>query len=600
MIGRRTQQRNLFDVGNVFDVELDKRTFYYQLAVAGPRVFRDDDFDELYKKRGRQSVPPSQLALMTVLQCYSGCSDEEAMQRSAFDLRWCVVLGKQAGTPLCAKSTFQMFRAQLVIHDKVRTVLVASIKEAKLLGRLQENAGVDLLLDTKPIAGRGAVQDTYNLLGTGIKTLVGALAATQGQQSQEWAQAHDLGRYFGSSLKGSTDIDWSNKEAQDAFLTEVVADARRVLRLAGAVLSAGGLQQEAAAKIREAAQLLEQLLLQDVEEKTDDQGQPHAHRKEGTAPGRVPSATDPEQRHGHKSKNKRFTGHKAAVGVDRPSGIVTSTDVLPGNAPDAQDALKQVEESEQNTGEKVQSTTGDSAYGNTQTRQEFKDAGRDLAAKVPAEGTNGGRYLKSAFTLNLEENTVTCPEGHTARTFRLEKDGGKVFSFGCACQGCPQREKCTAAKEGRTIRVHPDEATRAAARAYQETPEGRARLRGRVGAEHALARLSHLRIGQARYVGLAKTRFQLAVAAAVANLRLVWNWAQGQGDGGNLALATPNGAAKAAANAVGSALRAIWRRWLARIGAQTPPEGRPRAYLGISVAQQTLQARPKLRFRPAF
>ena len=62
------------------------------------------------------------------------------------------------------------------------------------------------------------------------------------------------------------------------------------------------------------------------------------------------------------------------------------------------------------------------------------------------------------------------------------------------------------------------------AREYQSTPEGKANLRKRVIVENALARLAHLGIGQARYKGHKKTRFQLAIACTIANLRRTWNW----------------------------------------------------------------------------
>jgi IS5 family transposase len=61
-----------------------------------------------------------------------------------------------------------------------------------------------------------------------------------------------------------------------------------------------------------------------------------------------------------------------------------------------------------------------------------------------------------------------------------------------------------------------------------QTEDGRKRLRERVVVEHALARLSHLGIGQARYFGRAKTRCQLLMACTVANLRRVWNWVADQ------------------------------------------------------------------------
>src|SRR5215211_3965769 len=176
MLGKRKPQRELFDVGNVFALELDPRSFHGQLAAAAPRLFHDDDFARFYADRlGRPSVPPAQLALLTLLQHEAACSDQEAVARSAFDLRWPAVFGRSAGTPLCAKSTFQLFRAHLVLHDGVRTIFEQSLKQAKEAGLLARGP-LKIAVDTKPILGRGAVEDTYNLLGSGILQLIRALA----------------------------------------------------------------------------------------------------------------------------------------------------------------------------------------------------------------------------------------------------------------------------------------------------------------------------------------------------------------------------------------------------------------------------------------
>src|SRR3954447_1643661 len=203
MLGKRQAQRALFDVGNVFPIALDPASFHGQLAVAAERLFRDADFAAFYADGlGRPSAPPSLLALLTLLQHESGCSDAEAVARTAFDLRWAAVLRRAAGEPLCAKSTFQLFRAHLVLHDGVRTLFEQSIAEARRAGLLKGGA-LRIALDTKPILGRGAVEDTYNLLATGIQQLVRAL-------------------------------DWSDPAARNQFLAEIVTDARRLLRLAGA------------------------------------------------------------------------------------------------------------------------------------------------------------------------------------------------------------------------------------------------------------------------------------------------------------------------------------------------------------------------------
>jgi len=561
MIGRRRPQRELFDVGNVYDLALSPGSFHAQLALAAPRLFQDSDFAVFYSKRtGRPSVPPSQLALLTLLQHEAGCSDAEAVARTAYDLRWAAVLRRAAGEPLCAKSTLQLFRSHLVLHDEVRTIFTRSIEEAKRAGLLKKGP-LRIAVDTKPILGRGAVEDTYNLLGSGIQQLVRVLAGLDGKRPEVWAGEHDLGRYFASSLKGSADLDWSDPEARHAFLTEVVVDARRLLRLAGAKLAE--LPAEKAQKVRTAAQLLEQLLLQDVVETTGEDGKPQASVKEGTAAGRVPSASDPEVRHGRKSKSKRFDGHKAAVATDMESEIIVDAEVLAGDAPDAQGLLKQVERVEANTSQPVGQTLGDCAYGGGATRQAFADAGREWVAKVPQENSNNGFFPKSAFVLDLVNDRVTCPGGEVATKFATTPKGGKVFQFGASCCGCDLRAHCTSATGGRQVQVHPQEALLVVARDKQQTPEGRALLRERVAAEHRLARLGQLRVGQARYVGRRKTRFQLLIAATLANLRRVWNWEKAQVLGataGDVPIVTRPLSSAAALTGVPGATAAGWRR----------------------------------------
>ena len=129
MLGRREPQHQLFDVGNVWPLSLSPSSFHGQMAKAARKLFKDEDFAAFYnEKHGRPSVPPSLLALTTILQQEAKVSDEEAIQRTAYDLRWAAVLGKHANDPLYAKSTLQLFRAHLIIHEEARKIFLASIK----------------------------------------------------------------------------------------------------------------------------------------------------------------------------------------------------------------------------------------------------------------------------------------------------------------------------------------------------------------------------------------------------------------------------------------------------------------------------------------
>ena len=237
-----------------------------------------------------------------------------------------------------AKSTLQMFRAQLILHEKVREVFEGSLRLARQSGYLKQR-GMRVALDTTYILGRGAVKDTYNLLADGIVKLLRVLAAVANIAVGEWAEAQGYQRYLGSSIKGEATIDWSDRKARRKLLGEIVADADRLLELARQAwveLPEASVQRQS---IVDGAELLGQLLLQDVERKSGDvdadadAAADGVSIRDGVSKDRMLSVHDPELRHGHKSSRRRFNGHKAAIVVDTDSQLITAVDVLPGNAP---------------------------------------------------------------------------------------------------------------------------------------------------------------------------------------------------------------------------------------------------------------------------
>lgn len=526
MLGRRSNQKDMFNADNLYVDYVGKDTFYGYLAQNRERIFTDEQFALLYcPDNGRTSVPPSTLAVMLLLQAHDRVSDEEAINRSCFDLRWKVALGIGINESPCAKSTLQEFRAKLIIHEKQREIFLTSIQEAKRLGFLGRKKKLSVALDTTPIFGKGAVRDTYNLLADGIVKLVRSLAKVEGVGPQEWAGTHDLGRYFASSIKGAAEIDWSDKAARAAFLTGIVADARRLLEESKRRVRDLGPEQSG--EVVEAADLLCRLLMQDIEEKEDGS----AGIKEGVAKDRIVSTTDPQMRHGRKSSATRFDGHKADVAVEPESRLITAVEVIAGNAHDSEGALEMARQSGQNTGCEVEKVVGDCAYGGGETRREFEDAKIELVAKVPRPPGNG-IIPKSEFEIDLENGTVTCPEGQVCsrcetaiiKTSSGRKHKVKRFIFDAqVCNKCPRYGECVKSKKGkgRTITLHYEEALLQEARRYQKTPEFREDIRARQTVEHRIARLVQLGIRKSRFFGRGKTLFQVLMAAAVANFTLI-------------------------------------------------------------------------------
>lgn len=95
------------------------------------------------------------------------------------------------------------------------------------------------------------------------------------------------------------------------------------------------------------------------------------------------------------------------------------------------------------------------------------------------------------------------------------------MTFGAACAGCPLRQRCTTAKDGRSMTIHPHEDLLRAARAQARTPEFRHAYPTRSAIERIIAWTAtcnghRIRL---RYLGAAKNNAWLHTRCAAINLR---------------------------------------------------------------------------------
>lgn len=119
MLGKRPAQENLFNADNQYVSFVGTDTFYGYLASHRHELFRDEDFASLYcLDNGRPSVAPSLLACALLLQWYDNVSDQEAVDRAKFDLRWKVALGLAMEEEPFAKGTLWLFRTQLIVGSQ--------------------------------------------------------------------------------------------------------------------------------------------------------------------------------------------------------------------------------------------------------------------------------------------------------------------------------------------------------------------------------------------------------------------------------------------------------------------------------------------------
>src|SRR5690606_27626006 len=147
---------------------------------------------------------------------------------------------------------------------------------------------------------------------------------------------------------------------------------------------------------------LQRLRDQDLEPDPDGVG--GARIKQGVARDRQVSVTDPEMRHGRKTKSKRFDGYKSHIALDLDARVIWACAVTPANLPEAT-ALASLK----------------SDLGALEVREWHIDRGYISASEIHAAHGAGmgvfcrpwrskvpGRFGKEDFRFNFRKKTVTC------------------------------------------------------------------------------------------------------------------------------------------------------------------------------------------------
>lgn len=475
-----------------------KGSFYERLADHGHEIVSDEDFAHLYSQRmGRPSVPPSVMIRAMLCATNDKTSDVETSRRTRVDADWKAAMGVDDEFTGIAATTFSLMRSRMVVNDADATLFEATLAKAVEAGIFKGK--LTAIIDSSPVHGAGAVADTYELIRGFLAKVVRAAGERLG------AEVAGVAAPF---CGAKPDIDWQDPAARTAHLGELVAAARAVVAEVADV---------ADAEVRDPADLLAQVIDQDVTD--DEDGNPEI--RQGVAPDRIVSHSDPEMRHGRKSASRRFDGHKMDVVTDEDSEMILGVEIRAGNASDGEGAAPLIEQIQNVPGVEVDTVLGDMAYSDGDVRQAVEDLGAEMVAKVPPV-SNGGRFPKTEFF--IEPDQVTCPAGEeTSDAHRIRDHKGRPavrFVFPAeVCGACPLRTECVAGQGGRTITVGIHEERIAAARAAQTEPATQALLRKRAKVERKIDHVQDLGMRKARYRGRRKTRLQALLAATVANFK---------------------------------------------------------------------------------
>jgi hypothetical protein len=499
VMGRVDAQGSLLETRLMRRHLVTRDSFYERLADHGHEIVSDDDFAELYSPTmGRPSIPPSVMVRAMLCATHDRTCDAETSRRSRVDADWKAAMGVEDDFEGIGATTFSLMRARMVAVDadgELFKKTLAKAVEAKIF-----RGPLTAIIDSSPVHGAGAVADTYEL----IRGLLVKIRRAGGLRDKTTAER------VRPLASGKPDIDWQDPDARKAHLGELVALAKTVL---------ADVAEATDPAVREQADLLAQVIDADVS--ADGDGNPEI--RQGVAPNRVVSHSDPEMRHGRKSASRRFDGHKLDLISDEDSELILGVDVRAGNAADGEGAGPLLGEVQALDGVEVDTLLGDMAYSDGDVREAVEAAGAEMVAKVPPV-TNAGRFPKTDFAIDTTAGTVTCPAGQITTDARPAKDHkgrpGLRFVFPAeTCTACPRRDRCVGGKGARSVFVGCHQERIAAARTAQDDPATKALLRRRAKVERKIDHLQDLGMRQARYRGRRKTKLQAFLAATVANFK---------------------------------------------------------------------------------
>lgn len=494
------------------------------LAEHRHRLFPDELFADLFPSgRGRPSIPAGVVASVIVLQSLHGLSDREAVEALTFDLRWKAACGYPVDAKAFDASSLTVWRARLAasqrpqrIFEVVRDVIAAT---GALKGR-QRRA-----LDSTVLDDAVARQDTVTQLVAQVRRVGREVPGAQQVITDRCTRLHALtGQGYDSVAKPR--IAWDDPQARDELVTALVNDALALL--AGldveAITAAGG-------KPAEAIALLALVAGQDVEPADGSDGTDGRWRiARKVAPDRIISTVDPDARHAHKTVERRQDGFKAHVVIEPDTGLATVVELTKASGSDNGDATvgARLVVTDPTVGAGAVEVLGDSAYA-TGDMLAVLDGKQwtPLLKPWPITAAVPGGFTIDDFTHDPAAGTLTCPAGVTRRLSRT-----RIATFGVACRGCPLREQCTTALDGRSVTVGEHHALQ---REHRQRAGGEgfqaAYRQHRPMVERTIAWLTR---GNRKvpYRGVAKNNDWLHHRAAALNLRRLLNLGLNLGDNG--------------------------------------------------------------------
>src|SRR5258706_6380865 len=161
-----------------------KGNIYLQLRDAFGTIYQDEQFVELYPRRGQPAEAPWRLALVCVMQFREGLSDRQAANAVRGRLDWKYLLGLELSDPGFDSSVLSEFRQRLLTNAKELLVFDLFLTQLRERGYLKMRG--QQRTDSTHVLAKIRSLNRVEGVGETFRAVLNSLAVA----APQWLKAH--------------------------------------------------------------------------------------------------------------------------------------------------------------------------------------------------------------------------------------------------------------------------------------------------------------------------------------------------------------------------------------------------------------------------
>lgn len=493
-------------------------------------IFTDEDFADLFPKRGQPAEAPWRLALVTLMQYVECLSDRQAADAVRSRIDWKYALSLELTDPGFDSTVLCEFRSRLI----------AGSLEQKMLDRLLEQCRERQWLkargrqrtDSTHVLARVRAVNRLECVGETIRHALNSLAVV----APDWLQAHSRGEWVERYGRRVDDYHLpTSKEGRCAYAEMIGTDGDQLLSAIYDPRTPMWLREVPAVETLRRIWVQQFYIeCEKIHWRTEKEGIP-------AAAVFVSSPYDVEARYAKKDKTSwvGYKVHLTETCEDDEPHLITNVETTPGPIADG-DATPHIHQALNNKCLLPTLHIVDTGYLDAEllvtSKREYEVemlGPTRLDYKWQAQAGEG--FDAGSFQIDWEGERAICPAGRESLSWTPAVDNRtnevvKIKFSMRDCQPCANRAKCTRAKRRTiTLRRRDEYYALQAARQRETTDEYATEYKKRAGIEGTISqgvRVCGLR--RSRYIGEAKTHLQHVLTGTAINFVRIYDWLTAQ------------------------------------------------------------------------